>query len=131
MHADTKRLDFLLRFMSIEDVGDEESVPGVVVQGENMEHELGVAGVTGWDDGIRDIIDRAIQIVRPRHGCERKVGGCEMLICPGCGSEVTVEPMEFYKCYPCPECHRMVHKAMWLQFNEEGGSRTATEDTGN
>ena len=68
--TDTERLNFLLKYFSIEDVGDEIFVPGVYIECESLEEDL-TWGVeqngrreshfrTDSDD-MRDIIDRAIK----------------------------------------------------------------------
>jgi hypothetical protein len=55
--ADTKRLDWLLSFASVEDVGDESFVPGVVFRIEDAESEL--LGLSlGWTP--RQFIDAAM-----------------------------------------------------------------------
>ena len=72
-HTDTERLDFLLKFISIDDVGDEHCVPGVVVRSEDLEEKLSVReyqevkpGVMGnpimchFGENLRVTIDRAI-----------------------------------------------------------------------
>jgi hypothetical protein len=58
--SDTERLDFLLRFLSVEDVGDEDFILGVVVSPEALEEAIGVSGVLDWKEDLRTIIDRAI-----------------------------------------------------------------------
>lgn len=56
----TDRLNYLVSFMAIEDVGDGEiCVPGVYLQSENLEDALGQQ-VRGWTDTIEELIDRAI-----------------------------------------------------------------------
>jgi hypothetical protein len=62
-YTDTDRLNYLLKYISIDDVGDEESVPGVVVKSERLETELTlgpdhaekemVKFVHDWDDDLR------------------------------------------------------------------------------
>ena len=58
--SDTERLEFLLRFLSVEDVGDEDFIPGVVVNPDALEEAIGVSGVLDWKEDLRTIIDRAI-----------------------------------------------------------------------
>lgn len=75
--TDTQRLDFLLQFFSVDDVGDEDFVPGVVVDNEAAEEQItyGPADADGrmrsnikdLQDDMRDIIDRAI-IARSENG---------------------------------------------------------------
>ena len=56
--SDTERLDFLLRFFSVADAGDDICVTGVVVCYEALEGALGFG--MDFDDDLRDVIDRAI-----------------------------------------------------------------------
>lgn len=67
--TDTDRLNYLLQFICVDDVGDEEYCKGIVVSGERLEEEVGfgpmVNGrmeptVKDWGDDLRDVIDRAI-----------------------------------------------------------------------
>jgi len=69
MITDTDRLNYLLQFISVDDVGDEEYVMGVVVETESLEEQLTFGPLVGgkmlpnvktWTDSIRDVIDRAI-----------------------------------------------------------------------
>jgi len=77
-YSDSQRLEFLLRFIRIEDVGDDTTVPGVAVQGEEMAEHLSFGshhgaipsiGITTafqpplvrLGDNIRRIIDRAME----------------------------------------------------------------------
>jgi len=41
-----------------------------------------------------------------------------VLICPACKKWVSVFLGPARTCYPCPSCRAMVHKAMWIQYNE-------------
>ena len=72
MNDDTDRLNFLLRYFSVDDVGDEFAVPGVVIKNESLEDDLTWGTPHGprntrkshfekWDDDMRDIIDKAIK----------------------------------------------------------------------
>ena len=58
---DTERLNFLLQFLSIEDVGDEERVMGTCVDQDRMEHALQYGVCTAKTDDLRTIIDWAIE----------------------------------------------------------------------
>lgn len=69
MATDTERLNFLLRYFLIDDIGDEEAVPGVIVFNEELEEVLtwgqeknGThdSNIRSWEDDLRVIIDRAI-----------------------------------------------------------------------
>ncbi len=66
---DTQRLDFILKYFSIDDIGDEFVVRGVCINSESLELDLtygkSVDGkspplIKDWNDNLRDIIDRAI-----------------------------------------------------------------------
>ena len=57
--GDTRRLDFLLKYMVIDDVGDDEACPGVLVRSDSLEGDLCNGNRIGWDDNLRDVIDRA------------------------------------------------------------------------
>jgi hypothetical protein len=69
-YTDTDRLNYLLKHIFIDDVGDEETVLGVVVASERLEMELTlgpyraekeiVKFVHEWDDNLRDVIDRSM-----------------------------------------------------------------------
>lgn len=39
--------------------------------------------------------------------------------CPSCKQYVKFTLGQSNKCYPCPQCRDMIHKAMWLQLNED------------
>lgn len=68
--TDTDRLNYLLQFIRIDDVGDEEYCKGIVVDNEKLEDKvrLGPEGsdqilrgtIHGWNDDLRDVIDRAM-----------------------------------------------------------------------
>ena len=45
--SDTERLEFLLRFLSVEDVGDEDFIPGVVVNPDALEEAIGMSEANG------------------------------------------------------------------------------------
>jgi len=60
---DTTRLDFLLEDIVIDDVGDEFSVPGIVIRHEGLSERLDY-GIISWNDDIRDVIDAALEKVR-------------------------------------------------------------------
>lgn len=69
MITDTERLDYLLGFILLTDVGDADFCPGVVVDQETMEDRLsfGRADIDGkaeaickFGDDLRAVIDRAI-----------------------------------------------------------------------
>ncbi len=70
--TDTDRLDFLLRFICIDDVGDEFPHPGAVVAQEDLEAALTSdpkadadgrhANICGFGDDLRAVIDRAIEL---------------------------------------------------------------------
>ena len=57
-HTDTQRLDFLLEYFSISDIGDECAVSAVSIQSEDLEVRLGHG--MAWEADIRDVIDRAM-----------------------------------------------------------------------
>jgi hypothetical protein len=68
-YSDTDRLDFLLGFLSIGDVGDEDVCFSVIVDAESMEEKLGygkadasgrMKGLHEKGDTLRDILDKAI-----------------------------------------------------------------------
>ena len=69
-HPDTARLDFLLRFIRIDDVGDSDpTLKGVVIKCEEMSDAIGFGPIKDndadrlikeWDDNLRTVIDRAI-----------------------------------------------------------------------
>ena len=65
--TDTERLNFLLQYFCIDDIGDEDSFPGVCINSEALENiltwspEYNSVNVETWDDDLRDVIDRAIQ----------------------------------------------------------------------
>ena len=58
-HTDTERLDFLLRWFSVEDVGDEEFAPGVVIHQEQLEDRL-TGVLTEVTDDLRTVLDKAL-----------------------------------------------------------------------
>ncbi len=62
---ESHRLSFLLQFITVEDVGDDQFCPGVVVQQESMEDALtfgqGNKVMVSTDDDLRDVIDRAMK----------------------------------------------------------------------
>lgn len=72
---DTDRLNFILKYFTIDDIGDEEAVPGICINHEGLEDDLtwGVPhgelntrkshfqGPDYWKNDIRDIIDKAIE----------------------------------------------------------------------
>ena len=66
--TDTDRLNFLMQFLSYDDVGDEDYVPGVVVRWEDMEEAFSLGPKTDGTaeyvcnptDSMRTTIDRAI-----------------------------------------------------------------------
>jgi len=60
--TDTERLDFLARYFRIEDVGDDERSPGLVINSDGLEEDL---ALEGWEDDFRSMIDRAIERKRP------------------------------------------------------------------
>jgi hypothetical protein len=71
-HTDTERLDFLLKYFEIDDVGDEFWVPGICIRSESLEQDLSwnpvpddkgqpQSHICGWQDDLRDVIDRAIE----------------------------------------------------------------------
>ena len=57
--TDSDRLDFLLKYLSIDDVGDDVICLGINVKGEKLADDLSF--IKTWDDDLRDVIDRAIQ----------------------------------------------------------------------
>ena len=72
--SDTDRLNFLLNFLSIDDVGDRDYVRGVCVDYEAMEKRLSwgrpdenhsqrqqKSHIKTWEDDIKDVLDRAIE----------------------------------------------------------------------
>jgi hypothetical protein len=68
LRNDKDRLDFILRFLSIDDIGDDVATFGIVVDHEALEDALSwgrrsggksPALVYGWNDDLRDVIDRA------------------------------------------------------------------------
>lgn len=69
---DTDRLNFLLKYFNICDIGDEVAIPGVCINSEELEDDLTWGPEFGerntrqshfksWNDDVRDIIDRAIE----------------------------------------------------------------------
>lgn len=72
--TDTDRLNFLLQFISVSDVGDDTYCPGICVDYEEMEEKLtwGNENEKGqrpslalaWNADIRDVIDRAICVAQ-------------------------------------------------------------------
>ncbi len=68
--SDTDRLNYLLQFVAIDDVGDEEYCKGIVVSYEEMEEKVGLGPpdetgrmegtIREWNDDLRDVIDRAM-----------------------------------------------------------------------
>jgi hypothetical protein len=68
-YTDSQRLDYLLRFLSIDDVGDDNPCSGVVVRGECLSEALTSYQAPGIDpvhlvefgDPLRRVIDRAIE----------------------------------------------------------------------
>lgn len=69
-HSDTDRLNFLLRFFSIEDVGDDTFFAGVCIDRERLEEALTIEpnadssgrhkSICNMGDDLRAVIDRAI-----------------------------------------------------------------------
>lgn len=65
--TDTDRLNFLLTYFCIDDVGDEHYCPGVVIRSEALEDVLTWGRETGTrlnqcdTDNFRTIIDRSIR----------------------------------------------------------------------
>ncbi len=57
---DTERLDFILKYFRIDDVGDEDYCPGVCIREEALADVLSIGVKLDWDDNLRDVIDRAI-----------------------------------------------------------------------
>jgi hypothetical protein len=66
--TDTDRLDFLLQFLSVDDVGDETACCGVIVNHEDLEAKLGFGpmidgraeALATWREDLRSVIDKAI-----------------------------------------------------------------------
>jgi hypothetical protein len=68
--TDTDRLNYLLQFIRIDDVGDEEYCMGIVVDHESLEEKVGLGPegsdrimrgtIQTWNDDLRDVIDRAM-----------------------------------------------------------------------
>jgi hypothetical protein len=68
--SDTDRLNYLLQFIRIDDVGDEEYCKGIVVDHESLEEKVGLGPegsdrimrgtIRDWNDDLRDVIDRAM-----------------------------------------------------------------------
>ena len=56
--TDTERLDFILKYFDVEDVGDDELYIGVRINSEPLEDALGFA--KHWNESLRDIIDRTL-----------------------------------------------------------------------
>ena len=70
-HADTARLDFLLKFLRIDNIGDDRYVPGVIVSDYELSEALtwATSGENGEplpDLNLRRIIDQAIYDQAPR-----------------------------------------------------------------
>ncbi len=75
MPTDTERLDFILKYFEIDDIGDAEAVPGVVINSEKLEDDLTYGAeephptytayrsslIKEYEDDLRDVIDRAIK----------------------------------------------------------------------
>lgn len=87
--TDTDRLNYLLKFIFVDDVGDYDCAKGVVVKYENMELELTSGPVVDgcmenlvqeWDDDLRDVIDRSMIA----HGFKEDV---PLFVCKNCGHE--------------------------------------------
>ena len=57
--SDKERLDFLLKYFSIIDVGDEHAVSAVSILFEDLEQRLGCG--MDWDADMRDVIDKAMK----------------------------------------------------------------------
>jgi hypothetical protein len=67
--TDTDRLNYLLQFIRVDDVGDEEYCKGIVVNGDSLEEKVGYGPMVNgrmegtvkeWEDGLRDVIDRSM-----------------------------------------------------------------------
>lgn len=67
--TDTDRLNYLLKFIFIDEIGDYDSCKGITVKKEKLETELtsgpAIEGeienlVQEWDDDLRDVIDRSM-----------------------------------------------------------------------
>lgn len=66
--SDTDRLNFLLRHFRVDDCGDEDFCPGIVISSEALEDDLfkgfcdGVDrdAITCLQDDVRNVIDRAM-----------------------------------------------------------------------
>lgn len=58
-YTDTKRINFLLQFIHIEDIGDDTSVPKIWVDYLTMEGKL-YPHIKTLNDDVRDVIDRAL-----------------------------------------------------------------------
>lgn len=66
---DTDRLNFILKYFTIDDIGDEIPCPGICIKCEQLEDDLswgadenGIrpSNVMTWDAQMREVIDRAI-----------------------------------------------------------------------
>jgi len=67
--TDTDRLNYLLQFIHVDDVGDEYYCKGIVVNGDSLEEKVGFGPMVNgrmdgtvkeWNDDLRDVIDRAM-----------------------------------------------------------------------
>ncbi len=64
--TDTNRLDFLLQYFYIDDIGDEEYCKGMCISHEALEEKLsftpnGSSNIELWKEDLRTVIDRAIK----------------------------------------------------------------------
>lgn len=60
--TDTERLNFILKYMCVGDVGDDEYCPGIIIDYESLSEDLQKYNFIEWKDNLRDVIDRAIII---------------------------------------------------------------------
>ena len=68
-YTDTQRLNWLLQYFLIDDIGDEFACPGIVIRAEELEDALSFGpddntvdrpSMVAFGDNIRDVIDRVI-----------------------------------------------------------------------
>ena len=64
--TDTERLDFLLQYFCIDDIGDEEYCKGICISSEALEEKLsflqdGSSNIELWNEDLRCVIDRTMQ----------------------------------------------------------------------
>jgi hypothetical protein len=74
-NMDTSRLDYLLQFLKVENVGDTDFCPGVVIQTDDMIYSLN----TGVIKEIHSIMKEGIKSVNMRRIIDQSNMGCKWL----------------------------------------------------